>query len=223
MPLLKSEKAVAIVRSVSRLPAAVQIEMARRAGIKDQFIYVHDRTSNVDARAAWIQSMNIDRTVIGWFARIDVLCKRKDELPPNVRPSVDFTKALALASAKAKELVEGSTGARSSISETWLPRVEFGAKQSRAGIPKNLAKQREHGRRGGAMTQEGSVVHKWTSPEWQEKREDLAPYWRDPKLTWVKARDRMARKEPDFKGLSYSSMWRIFDARKVKPDEDETR
>lgn len=222
MLLLKREKAVAFVRSVPRLPAAVQIEMARRAGISDQFIYIHGKGGGVDARDAWLQSMNFDRSVIGWIARIDVLCRRRAELPPGVRPSLDFTKVIALASGKAKELVEGTTGARSSISETWVPRVEFGVKKSRAGIPKNLAKQREYGRKGGAMVQADSVVFKWTSDEWQEKRDDLAPYWRDPKFTWERARNRIAKKEPEFKGLSYSSMWRVFGSRKVKPDADET-
>lgn len=221
MPPLKSQKKVAYVRSVPRLPAAVQRSMAIKAGIADEFIYEHGKVEGRDARDAWVQAMGIDRSIIGWVARIDVLCKRRAELPPDLRPSVDFTKALALATAKAKELVEGTTGARSSISAEWLPRIEFGANRSRAGIPKNLAKQREHGRRGGAMTQAESVVFTWTSEEWRERREDMAPYWRDPKRTWAQARDRIARKYPEFKGLSYSSMWRIFEGRKAKPDRDE--
>ncbi len=214
MPLLTSDRrAVALIRPVKGLPEEVQIEMAREYGIDDRDMYIHGQLYGRDARDEWIRALGTDRSVVGWIARADVLIKRRAELPAKTRPSIDYMTAVTMATAKAREIIEAVTKTSSTQARQWAARVEWGAKQASAGVPKDRQAQVEHGRRGGEIIKARSTVAKWTNELWTERREDLLPYWRDRRHDWKTARAKLAKKSKDLGMLGYHSLWRIFGPR----------
>lgn len=210
MTLLKSP--IAYIRARPGLPVDVQREMAREAGCT--IIYEHGEHKKRDMRAEWIKGLGIARDQIAWVARLDVLLKPKGELEDGVRSTRDFAVALAAVAAKALKVVEGSTGATSAISADWQDRVSWAMHRATGGTTRDIEAQRKHGKRGGAITRSRSVVVKWKSRPWTDRRRAAGVVWRDPECErWQDARDRLPE---ELQALSFTSLWRLLGPRNPK-------
>lgn len=208
MTLLKN--AIAYVRAVPGLPADVQRELAEEFGCR--VIYEHkEMGKHVDMRAEWIKGLGTARDTVAWVARLDVLLKPKPEMVGKMMPTRDFAITLASVAAKASEIVEGLDGASSSIGSEWADRVSWAMHRATGGTAKDIEAQRRHGKRGGAIIKSRSVVVKWRSRPWAERRRAAAVIWRDPECeSW---QDAAARLPDELRGLSYTSLWRLLGPR----------
>jgi len=207
MTLLKTP--IAYIRARPGLPVDVQRELAREAGCA--VIYEHGEHKRRDMRAEWLKGLGTARDQVAWVARLDVLLKPKSELPAGTRPTRDFAVALAAVAAKALKVVEGTTGASSAISADWQDRVSWAMHRATGGTPRDIEAQRRHGKRGGAITRSRSVVVKWQSRPWAEKRRAAGVVWRDPECeNWQEAR---ARLPDELRELSFTSLWRLLGPR----------
>lgn len=203
---------IAYIRARPGLPADVQRELARDAGCA--VIYEHGEHKRRDMRAEWIRGLGVGRDVNAWVARLDVLLKPKSELPAGVRPSRDLATAISAAAAKAHTLVEGTTGATSDLSREWQERVSWAMHRATGGTPKDIEAQRRHGKRGGAIVRSRSVVVKWRSKPWADRRRAAAVIWRDPECAnW---RDAALRLPEELRELSFTSLWRLLGPRDPK-------
>lgn len=210
MALLKTT--IAYIRARPGLPADVQRELAREAGCT--VIYEHGEHKRRDMRAEWIKGLGVGRDINAWVARLDVLLKPKSELPEGVRPSRDLATAISAAAAKAHALVEGTTGATSELSQEWQDRVSWAMHRATGGTPRDIEAQRRHGKRGAAITRSRSVVVKWRSRPWAERRRAAAVIWRDPECErWQDAATRLPE---ELRGLSFTSLWRLLGPRNPK-------
>lgn len=202
---------IAYIRARPGLPADVQRELASEAGCA--VIYEHGEHKRRDMRAEWVRGLGVGRDVVAWVARLDVLLRPKAECG-GTPPSRDLAMILSAAAAKAHAIIEGATGATSDLSEQWQARVSWAMHRATGGTAKDTEAQRRHGKRGGAIIKSRSVVVKWRSRPWTEKRRAAAVIWRDPECeNW---QDAAARLPDDLRGLSYTSLWRLLGPRDPK-------
>lgn len=199
---------IAYIRARPGLPVDVQRELAREAGCA--VIYEHGEHKRRDMRAEWVRGLGVGRDVVAWVARLDVLLRPKSECG-GTPPSRDLAMILSAAAAKAHAIIEGTTGATSDLSEQWQARVSWAMHRATGGPARDIEAQRRHGKRGGAIIKSRSVVVKWRSRPWAERRRAAAVIWRDPECeSW---QDAAARLPDELRGLSYTSLWRLLGPR----------
>jgi len=211
MTLLKN--AIAFIRPVSGLPADVQRERAESFGCRQ--IYEHkEHGRKLDMRGQWIKGLGVGRDTIAWVARLDVLLKPRNEMPGKLMPSRDFAITLAQVAAKASEVVEDASGISSDHTTEWAERVSWAMHRASGGTPRDIERQREHGRKGGQIMRSRSIRVQWESRAYAERRKAAAVVWRDPlHEDWQQARAALPE---ELQSLSYTSLWRLLGKRDPK-------
>ena len=221
---LVKHTAIAFARSKARLPLDEQIELADEFGCEHVYVDLGKGRMRVDtrgepgkmfkgdARAEWGKALGTQRDTIAWVARLDVLVRPKAELPAKVMSSRDAATILLAAASKAHIVVEGIGGATSDLSTEWQRRVSWMMSRASGGVPRDIEKQREHGRRGAKAAIAASVRRRW-------KRKSMRAEFEKAKNIWCNVRDYPTRGEAraalpeELRGLSFVTLWRMFKGR----------
>lgn len=165
-------------------------------------IYVDNPSSEIDYRAAWIETLRPRDGAVAAVARLWVLPKPRMK-NSDMRPSADFIAVMNELYACGVPIVEAASGVSNADRPAWRALMQKTARRIAVGRGHSPRKAAKYGRLGGAVSKARSVARKWLSPEMAAERKAAERIWRDPANATIEDALADLPKEIATRGLAY--------------------